>query len=159
METKFPIVWIHCILNTKCVIKLLQVRKILTGNYTQYFVITYMRNLKDNIYIYICVLFTQSCLTLCNPTDYSLPGFSVYGTLQARILEWIAILFSRGTSQPRDWTLVSCITGRFFTFKFFCPFTFTLKWLTHHRITILVCSKFDCILYQYVVQFCIISCY
>ena len=94
METKFPIVWIHCILNTKCVIKLLQVRKILTGNYTQYFVITYMRNLKDNIYIYICVLFTQSCLTLCNPTDYSLPGSSVHEILQARMLVWVAISFS-----------------------------------------------------------------
>ena len=94
IETKFPIVWIQCILNTKCIIKLLQVRKILTGNYTQYFVITYMRNLKDNIYIYICVLFTQSCLTLCNPTDYSLPGFSVHEILQARILEWVAISFS-----------------------------------------------------------------
>ena len=108
---------------------------------------------------YLCVLVTQLCLALCDPTDYSLPGFSVRGTLQARILEWIAILFSRGTSQPRDRTLVSCITGRFFTFKFFCPFTFTLKWLTHHRITILVYSKFDCILYQSVVQFCIILCY
>ena len=52
---------------------------------------------------------------LCNPMDYSPPGSSVQGILQARILEWIAISFSRGTSQPRDWTLVSCIAGRFFT--------------------------------------------
>ena len=49
------------------------------------------------------------------PLDYSPPGFSVLGILQARILEWIAISFSRGSSQPRDWTLVSGIAGRFFT--------------------------------------------
>ena len=49
----------------------------------------------------VCVLATQSCLTLCDPTDGGPPSFSVYGTLQARTLEWIAILFSRGTSQPR----------------------------------------------------------
>ena len=63
----------------------------------------------------LCVLVAQSCLTLCNPMACSPPGFSVHGILQARILEWIAIPFSRGTSQPRDWTLVSCITGRFVT--------------------------------------------
>ena len=41
---------------------------------------------------------SQSCLTLCNPMDCSLPGFSVHGILQARILEWVAISFSRGSS-------------------------------------------------------------
>ena len=60
-----------------------------------------------------CTLVTQ--LTLWDPVDCSPPGFSVHGILQARILEWIAILFSRGTSQPRDQILVSCITDRFFT--------------------------------------------
>ena len=44
------------------------------------------------------------CLTLCDPTDCSLPGSSVHGTLQARILEWVAISFSRGSSRPRDRT-------------------------------------------------------
>ena len=53
---------------------------------------------------------TQSCLTLCDPKDYT-----VHGILQARILEWVAFPFSRGSSQPRDWTQVSRITGRFFT--------------------------------------------
>ena len=48
--------------------------------------------------IYTCVLVTQSCLTLCDPMDCSLPGSSVHGILQARILEWVAILFSRGFS-------------------------------------------------------------
>ena len=44
----------------------------------------------------------QLCLTLCNPIDYSLPGFSIHGIFQARILEQVAISFSRGSSQPRD---------------------------------------------------------
>ena len=53
-------------------------------------------------------LVAQSCLTLCDPMDCSLPGFSVYGILQARILDWVTISFSRGTSWPRDQTQVSC---------------------------------------------------
>ena len=57
---------------------------------------------------------TQSCLTLCNPVDCSPPGSSVHGILQAIILEWVTISFSRGSSQPRDRTRVSCITGRDF---------------------------------------------
>ena len=50
----------------------------------------------------------QSYLTLCDPTDCSLPGSSVHGISQARLLEWVAIFSSRGFSRPRDWTLVSC---------------------------------------------------
>ena len=65
----------------------------------------------------LCVLISQSCPTLCDPMDCGLPGFSVHGILQARILEWVAIPFSRGTSQPRDRTVVSCIAGRFFTYR------------------------------------------
>ena len=61
------------------------------------------------------VLFAQSCLTLCNPIDCSLQGPSVHRILQARILEWVAISFSRESSWPRDWIWVSCIAGRFFT--------------------------------------------
>ena len=61
------------------------------------------------------VLVAKSCLTLCNPMDYRPPGSSLHGVLQARILEWVAIPFSRGSSQPRDQTWVSCIAGRFFT--------------------------------------------
>ena len=57
----------------------------------------------------------QSCLTLCDPMDYSPPGFSLHGILQARILEWVAIPFSRRSSQPREKTRVSCIAGIFFT--------------------------------------------
>ena len=52
----------------------------------------------------------QSCPTLCDPMDYA-----VHGILQARILEWVNVPFSRGSSQPRDQTQVSCIAGGFFT--------------------------------------------
>ena len=54
----------------------------------------------------------QSCLTLCDPVDCSPPGSSVHGILQARILEWVAVSFSRGSSWPRGWTQVSCSAGR-----------------------------------------------
>ena len=57
---------------------------------------------------------TQSCLTLCDPMDCSLPGSSVHGIFQARVLEWVAISFSRGSSQPRDRIRVSRIVGRCF---------------------------------------------
>ena len=63
-------------------------------------------------------LVAQSCLTLCDPVDCSLPGSSVHGILQARIVEWVDMPSSRGSSQPRDPTCiscVSCITGGFFT--------------------------------------------
>ena len=58
---------------------------------------------------------TQLCPTLCNPMDCSPLGSPVHGILQARILEWVAIPFSRGSPQPRDQTGVSQIVGRFFT--------------------------------------------
>ena len=58
---------------------------------------------------------SQSCPTLCDPMDYSLPGSSVHGIFQAIVLEWIAISFSRESSWPRDWTRVSCIVDRRFT--------------------------------------------
>ena len=54
-------------------------------------------------------------LTLCDPVDCSLPGFSILGILQARILEWVTISFSRGSSQLRDRTRVSHIVGKRFT--------------------------------------------
>ena len=63
----------------------------------------------------VCVLVPPSCPTLCDPMDCSLPVSSVHGILQARILEWVAILFSRVSSQPRDRPRVSWIEGRFFT--------------------------------------------
>ena len=61
------------------------------------------------------VLDTQSCLTLFDPINYSLQGSSVHGILQVRILEWVTISFSGGSSQPRDRTQFSHIAGGFFT--------------------------------------------
>ena len=55
------------------------------------------------------VFVALSCLTLCNPMDYSLPSSSVHGILQTRILEWVAIPFSGGSSQQKEQTHVSCI--------------------------------------------------
>ena len=56
----------------------------------------------------------QLCPTLCDPLDGSLPGSPVPGILQARILEWVAISFSRGSSRPRDQTHISWVAGGFF---------------------------------------------
>ena len=61
---------------------------------------------------YIMCVFTKSYPALCDPLDCSPPGFSVHGISQARIQEWAAISFSRGSSQPRDRTWVSWIAGR-----------------------------------------------
>ena len=70
----------------------------------------------------------QPCLTLCDPMDCSLPGSSVDGIFQARILEWVAISFSRRSSWPRDWTQDSCIVGRCFT-----------VWATREVLSVAIC--------------------
>ena len=57
-----------------------------------------------------CCSVAELCPTLCNPLDSSPSSSSVHGIFQARILEWVAISFSRGSSQPRDWNHVSCIS-------------------------------------------------
>ena len=64
----------------------------------------------------VCVLCVSHSVTvrLYNPMDCSPPGSSVHGVLQTRILVWVAISFSRGSSPPRNGTWVSCIAGRFF---------------------------------------------
>ena len=62
----------------------------------------------------MCVLVAQPFTTLCESMDCHPPKSSVNGILQARILAWVAIPFSRGSSQPRDQTWVSCVAGRFF---------------------------------------------
>ena len=61
----------------------------------------------------LCVLATQSCPTLCDPMNCSLPGSSVHGILQAKILKWVTISFSRVSSRPWDQTWVSGTAGRF----------------------------------------------
>ena len=62
----------------------------------------------------------QSCLTLCDPMDCTLPNSSVPGILQARILEWVAVSFSRGSSRPRDWTQPSLLHS------------LPLRWILYH---------------------------
>ena len=63
----------------------------------------------------MCVWVAKSCLTLCDSVDCSLPGSCVRGISEARVLEWVAFFFSRGSSRTRDQTWVSCIASRFFT--------------------------------------------
>jgi len=76
--------------------------------------------------LHACVSVTHSCLSLCNPMDCSPPGSSVHGIFQARIPEWVAISFFRGSSRSRDRTWVSYIAGGFFTLwatrELFIPF-------------------------------------
>ena len=79
-------------------------------------IIIYTKNICLAWYlVHVCGLVAHSCPTLCDPMDCSPPGSSVHDILQARVLEWIAISFSRGSSLPRDQTRVSCIAGRCFT--------------------------------------------
>ena len=62
-----------------------------------------------------CCFVAKSCPSFCDPMDYSPPGSSLHGISQARILEWVAISFCRGSSRPRDQTHVSCISRWIFT--------------------------------------------
>ena len=62
----------------------------------------------------VCSWSVQSCATLCEPTDCSPLDSSVHGIFQARILEWVAKPFSRGSSPPSDWTCISCTAAKFF---------------------------------------------
>ena len=81
----------------------------------------------------------QSCLTLCDPTDCSLPHSSVHRILQARILEWVAMLSSGASSQPRDRTRVSCVSciGGFFTTR--------ATWEAWHACMLGINSVFFCL--------------
>ena len=73
--------------------------------------------------VLLCVrLIAQLCLTLCDPVDCSPPGSSVHGISQARILGWVAISCSRGSSGSRDWTFISC-------------FSCTDRWIPYHWAT------------------------
>ena len=69
------------------------------------------QNKKSKLLCSVCSV-AQSCPTLCDPMDCSPPGFPVHGIFQARILEWVAISFSRGSCQPRDRTHVSYVGRR-----------------------------------------------
>ena len=87
-----------------------------------YLFIDLFQSLISNLISIICFillccycLIDKKCPYFCDPMDYSLPGSSIHGISQARILEWVAISFSRGSSWPRDWTQVSCIASRLLT--------------------------------------------
>ena len=79
---------------------------------------THMASLPGLCLVYVVVVVVVQLLSLiqlfCNPMDCSPPGSSIHGISQARILKWVTILFSRGSSQPRDQTHISWITGRLF---------------------------------------------
>ena len=79
-----------------------------------YWLHIYWSWLSPVLFLLHACMHTQSFPTLCNPMDCSLPGCSVYGIFQARILEWVANSFSRGSSWPWDGTCISCVscTGR-----------------------------------------------
>ena len=88
---------------------------LITGSHTHTHTYTHTHTMKYyfpyDFFNGMCVLVVQSCPTLCDPMDCSPPGFSVRRILQARVLEWVVISFSRGRM---DRTLVFCIAGRFF---------------------------------------------
>ena len=90
-----------------------------------------------------CACVAWLCLTLCNPMDCSLPGSSVHGISQARILEWVAISCSRRSSQHRDQTRVSCISciGRQILYQLCHPLAYNWKKMEgnagHHHFIIL----------------------
>ena len=90
--------------------------------YYDYFAIKFLSSLHilEIQPLIMCIKVKVKCLLLSHvwlgkPMNCSLPGSSVHGILQAKILKWLAIPFSRGSSRPRDWTQFSCIAGRFFT--------------------------------------------
>ena len=91
-------------------------------------------NICSIVQLLLCTLVTQSCPNLCDPTDCSLPGSSVHGIFQARILEWVAISSSRRPSRPRDQTCISC-SGRWIL---------TTEPLGKPTVTIITIKAFAC---------------
>ena len=103
-------------------------------------------------FLFIYVLVALSYPTLCDSMDCSCPGSSVHGILQAEVLEWVAIPFSRGSSHPRAQTQVSCIVGRFFTFwitkeALFVIYRALLKFFQYYKFYGLLFSNLSCIKY------------
>ena len=94
-------------------------------------------------------IFVLSRVWLCGTMNYSLPGFPVHGISQARILKWVAISFSRGSSQLRDQTWVSCITDGFFTTEppgkpiSFCNYVRRTRWFWLWGIAERGCSLYS----------------
>ena len=97
---------------------LLQLPSLLWFLSLKYFYLHGNKFFKVKLVFCVCVCVcevAQLCLTLCDPMVYSLPGSSVHGILQARVLDWVAISFSRGSSRPMDQAQVSCLASRRFT--------------------------------------------
>ena len=90
----------------------------------------------------VSLLVAQSCLTLWDPLDYNLPGSSVHGILQARILEWVAISFSRENSWPGDRTWVSEIAGGLFSAEASGKPFLVLQMPPNHRVVTLKRTEF-----------------
>ena len=111
-------VWIHVYTYTYLCFYYIHVQIYVYYMYTQTYIL-YTRYNVLYIHIHICILkwseIAQSCPTLCDPMDCSLPVSSVHGIFQAIVLAWIAISFSRGSSQPRDGTRISRIVDKCFT--------------------------------------------
>ena len=90
--------------------------------------------MRDGLLLKVGSEITQLCPTLCDPTDCSLPGSSVHGILQARILEGVAISFSRGSSRPRDRTQVCLVKAVVFPVVMYGCESWTVKTAEHRRI-------------------------
>ena len=92
-------------------------------------------------HVCVCVLVPRSRLTLCDPMGCSPPSSSIHGIFQARILEWVAVSFFRGSSWPRSWTWVFCIAGRLFTVWAIRGFqgVLTIKATTRTKFLSLIC--------------------
>ena len=84
----------------------------------------------------------QSCLTLCNPMDCNVPGSSVHGILQVRIMEWVAISFPRGSTLPRDQTCVSSSCS--FVWMYWQPTPVFLPGESHGQRILVGCSTRGC---------------
>ena len=114
---------------------------ILHSSNTKAFATLFMLFCLELVALYVHAKSLQSCPTVCDPMHCSQPGSSVQGVLQARILEWVAVPFCRGSSWPRDWTGVSykspILAGRFFILVppgkpllyFISPLTFPTPYL------------------------------
>ena len=115
-----------CILASKTIMKQLKIYKLSINStfsladwkstyviFSWHFLALFWFLVLANTFAKVKVLVTQLCPTFCDPVDCSPPGSSPHEILQARILEWVAIPFSKESSQPRNWTQVSCITGIF----------------------------------------------
>ena len=86
--------------------------------------------IRVRVCVCVCVC-AQSCLTLWDPMGCSLPGSSVHGISQARILEWVVIPFFRASSRPRDWSCITCVSGTGRRILYHCA-TISFHWSLSH---------------------------